>query len=111
MAGSTVTMPMQGSTSINPGSSQATNFQPQTRFPPPRGPADQGPRLDAGAQAPSFQRGGGYQFRPRFQNKNADDPMSGIMYDGKRMRKAIHRKTVDYNPSILKYLQVSHELS
>jgi len=31
--------------------------------------------------------------------------MSNIMYDGKRMRKAIHRKTVDYNPSILKYLQ------
>ena len=50
----------------------------------------------------------GHVFRPRFpKNNNADDPMSP-MYDGKRMRKAIHRKTVDYNPSILKYLQVNY---
>ena len=63
-----------------------------------------GGRAD-GASAPSFHKAP-HVFRPRFSNKNADDPLSGIMYDGKRMRKAIHRKTVDYNPSILKYLQV-----
>jgi len=62
-----------------------------------------GGRAD-GASAPSFHKAP-HVFRPRFSNKNADDPLSGIMYDGKRMRKAIHRKTVDYNPSILKYLQ------
>ncbi|KAK7473312.1 hypothetical protein BaRGS_00035444 [Batillaria attramentaria] len=26
-------------------------------------------------------------------------------FDGKRMRKAIHRKTIDYNPSVIMYLQ------
>ena len=27
-------------------------------------------------------------------------------FDGKRMRKAIHRKTVDYNSAVIKYVQV-----
>ncbi|KAK6964907.1 WD repeat-containing protein 33, partial [Biomphalaria glabrata] len=46
-----------------------------------------------------------YQFRPRFPPNKGQDDVSGLMYDGKRMRKAIHRKTVDYNPSVFKYLQ------
>ncbi|BFZ23784.1 hypothetical protein BsWGS_26823 [Bradybaena similaris] len=55
----------------------------------------------------SFQRPA-YQFRPRFPpNKGGpqDDPALALMYDGKRMRKAIHRKTVDYNPTVLNYIQ------
>lgn len=33
--------------------------------------------------------------------------LSGAMFDGKRMRKAVHRKTIDYNSSVLKYLEAS----
>ena len=32
-------------------------------------------------------------------------------FDGKRMRKAIHRKTIDYNPSMIHYLEVSKMFS
>lgn len=32
--------------------------------------------------------------------------LSGL-YDGKRMRKAVNRKTVDYNAAVIRHLQVS----
>lgn len=31
---------------------------------------------------------------------------SGVTFDGKRMRKAVYRKTVDYNSTVVKYVQV-----
>lgn len=30
----------------------------------------------------------------------------GLTYDGKRMRKAVQRRTVDYNSSVIRYLEV-----
>lgn len=31
--------------------------------------------------------------------------MQQLTFDGKRMRKAVNRKTIDYNPSVIKYLE------
>lgn len=31
--------------------------------------------------------------------------MQALTFDGKRMRKAVNRKTIDYNPSVIRYLQ------
>uniref|UniRef100_A0A2K5EKV5 Uncharacterized protein n=1 Tax=Aotus nancymaae TaxID=37293 RepID=A0A2K5EKV5_AOTNA len=31
--------------------------------------------------------------------------MQHLTFDGKRMRKAVNRKTIDYNPSVIKYLE------
>ncbi|XP_048258673.1 pre-mRNA 3' end processing protein WDR33-like [Haliotis rufescens] len=38
------------------------------------------------------------QIRQQFLNQQS------AMFDGKRMRKAVHRKTVDYNSSVIRYL-------
>lgn len=35
--------------------------------------------------------------------------MQQLTFDGKRMRKAVNRKTIDYNPSVIKYLEVCSE--
>ena len=32
--------------------------------------------------------------------------LASLQFDGKRMRKAVVRKTVDYNTSVVKYLEV-----
>lgn len=42
--------------------------------------------------------------RPDFAQQQA---MQQLTFDGKRMRKAVNRKTIDYNPSVIKYLEVS----
>ena len=34
-------------------------------------------------------------------------PFSKMVFDGKRMRKAIQRRTVDYNHSVARWMQVS----
>ena len=34
------------------------------------------------------------------------DPRNEMIYDGKRMRKAVQRKLIDYNSTIAKYLTV-----
>lgn len=34
-------------------------------------------------------------------------PTQSIEFDGKRLRKAVTRKTVDYNSSVIKYLEVN----
>ena len=104
MAGNAVTVPMAGASqppqfSTNPPGSVGVNFQAPRpgSFVPSSTP-------DASQRGPRpFHRP--FNFRPRYpMNKGGEDD-SG-MYDGKRMRKAIHRKTVDYNPSVIKFLEV-----
>jgi len=81
-------------------------------FPPPS---------DMSMPPPSFQGGGGgpggYQPRPSFHNNFHHKPFykghykHGMQvqddFDGKRLRKTVMRKTVDYNSSIVKALEVS----
>lgn len=45
--------------------------------------------------------------RPDFAQQQA---MQQLTFDGKRMRKAVNRKTIDYNPSVIKYLEVCSEM-
>ncbi|KAG5847699.1 hypothetical protein ANANG_G00128960 [Anguilla anguilla] len=40
--------------------------------------------------------------RPDFAQQQA---MQQLTFDGKRMRKAVNRKTIDYNPSVISYLE------
>ncbi|KAG8580749.1 hypothetical protein GDO81_007407 [Engystomops pustulosus] len=40
--------------------------------------------------------------RPDYAQQQA---MQQLTFDGKRMRKAVNRKTIDYNPSVIKYLE------
>ena len=68
-------------------------------------------------QGPRPYRGHGHGYRGRGRggggmggggdNKEGfvDDRMDPS-FDGKRMRKAINRKTIDYNPTIIHYLEV-----
>lgn len=42
--------------------------------------------------------------RPDFAQQQA---MQQLTFDGKRMRKAVNRKTIDYNPSVIKHLGVT----
>ena len=54
-------------------------------------------------------RGGGGMYQPRGGGWYAKQQMmaaQNVTYDGKRMRKAVYRKTVDYNSSIVNYLEV-----
>ncbi|CAL1541021.1 unnamed protein product, partial [Lymnaea stagnalis] len=94
--------------SLNPPAANKS-LQAVNRFPPPTASLSL-PQNDQGAR-PSLVPGGSqsfhrpYQFRPRFPPNKGQEDIAGLMYDGKRMRKAIHRKTVDYNPSVFKYLQ------
>ena len=101
MAGTAVAPPMasagQQPQFSNPGVYTGGNFQtPRMQTTPDV--SQRGPR--------PFHRP--YQFRPRYPMNKGGEEDSG-MYDGKRMRKAIHRKTVDYNPSVIKFLQVSKD--
>ena len=67
----------------------------------PGGGGRGGPRMGFQPRG-SYSGGGGGGFRPRFSGAEA------LAYDGKRMRnKTVLRKTVDYNPSILTYVEVS----
>lgn len=59
--------------------------------------------------------GGGFNNRPPFRPfLNLQRPLPGPLgnmtledFDGKRLRKSVMRKTVDYNSSIIKALEVS----
>lgn len=42
-------------------------------------------------------------FTPQRQQNSSQN----VEFDGKRLRKAVTRKTVDYNSSVIKYLEVS----
>ncbi|KTG47775.1 hypothetical protein cypCar_00021614 [Cyprinus carpio] len=44
--------------------------------------------------------------RPDFAQQQA---MQQLTFDGKRMRKAVNRKTIDYNPSVIRYLEWTPE--
>ncbi|XP_064611649.1 pre-mRNA 3' end processing protein WDR33-like [Liolophura sinensis] len=86
---------------------------PGPRGPPPRGPMVAGPRGSPGQMGqgprsyynprmPLQQQNrapGNYGYRQRMEASQ------NLMFDGKRMRKAVHRKTVDYNSSVIKYLE------
>jgi polyadenylation factor subunit 2 len=58
----------------------------------------------------------GYQPRPFYQNHHHHKPFfknykHGTVqddFDGKRLRKSVMRKTIDYNSSIVKALEVSN---
>ena len=66
-----------------------------SRFPPPRSSMP-------GIRATPANTGAGHVFRPR-------NPEAFVLtFDGKRMRnKSVLRRTVDYNPSMINYLEVS----
>lgn len=54
---------------------------------------------------PRFQHQGPrhtFYKRPDFAQQQA---MQQLTFDGKRMRKAVNRKTIDYNPSVIKFLE------
>lgn len=57
-----------------------------------------GPPVQAAGGAPRDGGGGGGQV-----------PFSRMVFDGKRMRKAIQRRTVDYNHSVGRWIQVCLE--
>lgn len=40
-------------------------------------------------------------------NGDGNVPFSKLVFDGKRMRKAIQRRTVDYNQSLARWMQVA----
>ena len=74
----------------------------QTSMPPPAAPPFQhhGGGGGGGGPVPHF-RG----FTPVVYN--GKPTMNQEEYDGKRLRKSSMRKTVDYNCSIMKYIEVS----
>lgn len=63
---------------------------------------------------PNMQQGGGGHIDLRMKAPsgttlsmpmNSSGETGGVQFDGKRMRKAVVRKTVDYNTSVIKYLE------
>ncbi len=75
----------------------------------PPGPRHTEPRGPRFFHQPRFHglhqhRGGPYQFRFRHNNPQQDGQSQ--TYDGKRIRKAIYRKTVDYNTAVANYVKV-----
>ena len=54
-----------------------------------------------------------YHHKPyhHFNGFRGGGPMSQDDFDGKRLRKSVMRKTVDYNASIIKALEVSGRLA
>lgn len=81
-------------------------YRPQLRMPPPYG--SQG--FQHGAQ------GGMNQPPPAFGQPSNQPPGFGqpqmlpgdVGFDGKMLRKAMARKTIDYNTSAVRYLEVSN---
>lgn len=90
--------PMSGPPLQLPNMSHPPPNMPPPRFnmPPPM-PMNQGPP----GMPPQSQQ----QQRNYVQQMRQQMASQGIMFDGKRMRKAVHRKTVDYNSSVVKYLE------
>ena len=56
-------------------------------------------------------RSGGYNRRYGGRNGFGYNSAQRMVFDGKRMRKAIQRRTVDFNCSIGKYVQVENEIA
>lgn len=79
-------------------------YRPQLRMPPPFIPGGTNP---SGFNAPPPSFG---QPPPIGQPNSFGQPsaMPGdVGFDGKMLRKAMARKTIDYNPSAVRYLEVS----
>lgn len=93
MDGGLITIPIQ------------RGYQPRNYYVPP--PTKQPP--------PQMQKPVNYQpqqnaIQPQQipMDPNKDPGQAGgqvVMFDGKRMRKAVHRKTVDYNSAVIQYLE------
>ncbi len=47
-----------------------------------------------------------FKFRPRLNASGQPEDLMGTTYDGKRIRKAIYRKTIDYNTAAANYVEV-----
>ena len=74
----------------------ATGYHPRFSFTSPSNPVSAGSSTGPHLRAPQST---GYVFRPR--------NVEGVTFDGKRMRnKSVLRRTVDYNPSVMNYLEV-----
>lgn len=89
--------PMSG-----PPPSSPMNFNmppPMHGMPRHMGPGPGGHHHRMAFRAPGF---GGYQRAPNGMPISQDD------FDGKRLRKSVMRKTVDYNASIVNALEVSN---
>jgi polyadenylation factor subunit 2 len=56
-------------------------------------------------QNPQYQQKSGYSHRFHHNRGDRDALGQNVTFDGKRMRKAVYRKTVDYNTSVLNYLE------
>uniref|UniRef100_T1J4C0 Uncharacterized protein n=1 Tax=Strigamia maritima TaxID=126957 RepID=T1J4C0_STRMM len=60
----------------------------------------------------NFQKGNNYfNPHPYKQHGGNAQPAQNIEFDGKRLRKAVVRKTIDYNSAIIHQLQVLHIIS
>lgn len=65
-----------------------------------------------GGGGPKYGGGGGYGGRGGGGNfRQGLAQMQSIEFDGKRLRKAVARKTVDYNTAVIEYLEVRRHLS
>lgn len=53
-------------------------------------------------------RGEGYSANKDSSNSGFRIPAHKMVYDGKRMRKAITRRTIDFNASVIRGLQVNN---
>jgi polyadenylation factor subunit 2 len=49
------------------------------------------------------------EFGGRQGGRQGNTPFSKMVFDGKRMRKAIQRQTVDYNHSMIKWMEVKNK--
>lgn len=78
--------------------------QPRKYFSIPPGQLHQNPQHQQHRQNIPPQQN---QIMSMDPNKDPNQaPGQVVMFDGKRMRKAVHRKTVDYNSAVIKYLEV-----
>lgn len=95
--------PMSGIMALS--GAQSMNFSmPPPGMPPQRGGFhhDRGGGGKSGFYRPHFNAG--------FVRGPGGLPMTQDDFDGKRLRKSVMRKTVDYNASIIKTLQVNFSL-
>jgi hypothetical protein len=79
-------------------------YKPQLRMPPPFVPGFAPPGFNS--IPPPFG-----QPPPMGQPNSFGQPsaMAGeVGFDGKMLRKAMARKTIDYNPSAVRYIEVTH---
>ena len=65
------------------------------------------PQMYARPNARNFQPRPGSEMAKQLEaNPEATIAGQNVLFDGKRMRKAMHRKTVDYNSAVIQYMEV-----